>query len=198
MGDSFTSTDDSRINRRAIEAAIRIGLVFLLVLWCYNIVKPFLLLALWGAILAVAVYPLFERLQSTLGGRRKLAASLITFIALALLVTPSVMLSESAIGNSISLARQMNEGTLRIPPPSDTVLTWPFIGEELHSAWSQASDNLSAVLSTHKDQLTKFAKWIIHSKPRMIDGCRSLANWIGVFDSQVVCDLNDFIRGNFD
>ena len=70
MGDTFTAEEDSRINRRAIEVTIRIGLVLLLVLWCYNIVRPFILLGLWAAILAVAVYPLFERLQSALAGRR--------------------------------------------------------------------------------------------------------------------------------
>jgi len=161
MSDTVASTDDKVVNRRAIEAAIRIGLVFLLVLWCFNIVKPFVLLALWGAIMAVAVYPLFVRLQALLGGRRKLAATLITFIALALLVTPSLMLSGSAVGNAQVLAGHIKEGTLRIPPPAETVQTWPVIGEQLHAAWSQASDNLSGTLSTHKKELTKIAKWIL-------------------------------------
>ncbi len=153
--------DDKLINRRAIEAAIRIGLVFLLVLWCFNIVKPFVLLALWGAILAVAIYPLFARLQALLGGRRKLAATLITLTVLALLVIPSVMLSESAIGNAQVLASHIKEGTLRIPPPAETVQTWPLIGKQLHATWSQASDNLSETLSTHKEQLTVVAKWML-------------------------------------
>lgn len=97
MSDSYMSTDDKLFHRRVIEAAIRIGLVFLLVLWCFNIVKPFSLLVLWGTIIAVAGYPLFEKLQSMLGGRQKLAATLMTLIALAMLTIPSVMLSGSAI-----------------------------------------------------------------------------------------------------
>jgi predicted PurR-regulated permease PerM len=161
MSNSLTSTDDTLFNRRAIEAAIRIGLVFLLVLWCFNIVRPFILLVLWGAILAVAVYPLFVRLQTALGGRRKLAATLITLIALALLVIPSVMLSESAIDNAQVLATHIKDGTLRIPPPAETVQSWPLIGERLYSAWSQASENLSTTISKYKDQLTDVAKWIL-------------------------------------
>jgi len=161
MSDSFASTDDKLFNRRAIEAAIRVGLVFLLVLWCFNIVRPFILLALWGAILAVAVYPLFEKLQSMLGERQKLAATLMTLIALAMLVTPTVMLSGSAIENSQTLAKQMKEGTLHIPPPTDNVQTWPLVGEKLHKAWSMASNNLSAALSQYKEQLTGLAKWVL-------------------------------------
>jgi predicted PurR-regulated permease PerM len=109
----------------------------------------------------VAVYPLFEKLQSLLGGRGKLAATLMTLIALAMLVTPSVMLSESAIQNSQALATQLKEGTLQIPPPPETVQTWPLVGEKLHTAWSLASTNLSAALSKYKDQLTDFAKWVL-------------------------------------
>jgi predicted PurR-regulated permease PerM len=161
MSDSYVSTDDTHFHRRVIDAAIRIGLVFLLVLWCFNIVRPFILLVLWGAIIAVAVYPLFEKWQSMLGERQKLAATLMTLIALALLVMPSVMLSESAIETSQKLAKQMQEGTLSIPPPSDKVQTWPLVGEKLHNTWSLASNNLSAALSKYKDQLKEFAKLVL-------------------------------------
>ncbi len=158
MSDSVVSPDDDSFHRRAIEASIRIGLVFLLVLWCFYIIRPFILLVLWGAIIAVAVYPLFERLQAKLGGRQKLAAILMTLIALSMLITPSVMLSGSAIETSQTLAQQVEEGIVRIPPPSEQVKTWPLVGEKLHSVWSLASNNLSAALSKYKDQLLEFAK----------------------------------------
>jgi predicted PurR-regulated permease PerM len=155
------STDDNLFQRRVIEASIRIGLLFLLVIWSFNIVRPFILLVLWGAIIAVAVYPLFEKLQSKLGGRQKLSAALMAFIAVAMLVIPSVKLSGSAIETTQTLAKQMEEGTLRIPPPSDKVQTWPLVGEKLYNAWSLASSNLSGALSKYKDQLTGLAKFVL-------------------------------------
>jgi predicted PurR-regulated permease PerM len=158
MNDSNVSTDDKLFQRRVIDAAIRIGLLFLLVLWCFNIVRPFILLVLWGAIIAVAVYPLFDKVQIKLGGREKLTAALMTLIALAMLAIPSVMLSESVIKNSQILAKQVEEGTIRIPPPSDKVQTWPLIGEELYDGWSLASNNLSDLLSKYEAQVTGFAK----------------------------------------
>ncbi len=47
--------------------AIRLGLVFLLVAWCFRIVQPFLILILWATVITVAVYPAYGRLAAGLG-----------------------------------------------------------------------------------------------------------------------------------
>ena len=56
-----------------IEVAIRLGLLLLLAGWCLLIVSPFVIPIMWGMIIAVAIYPLFLKLKSVLGGRNKLA-----------------------------------------------------------------------------------------------------------------------------
>jgi predicted PurR-regulated permease PerM len=141
-----------------MEAAIRIGLVMLLVVWCFNIVKPFMLLVLWGAIIAVAVYPLFMKFQSLLGGRQKLAATLMVLIALAMLITPTIMLSESVIDNSEALAKQMQEGAFTIPPPSEKVRSWPLVGGQLYETWRLAYTNLGEVFNKFAPHLAGLAK----------------------------------------
>lgn len=161
MSDMNTISDDRIFQHRALESAIRIGLIVLLVLWCFNIVKPFLMLILWGAIIAVAVYPLFLKTQSLLGGRQKVAATLMTLIALAMLITPTIMLSDSAIKNSQTFAKELQEGTLDIPEPSDNVRNWPLIGHNLHEAWSLASTNLEAWIKKYKEQLTALGKFAL-------------------------------------
>jgi len=158
MADMNTDSEDQIFQHRALESAIRIGLIVLLVLWCFNIVKPFLMLILWGAIIAVAVYPLFMKFQSLLGGRQKLTATLMTIIALAMLITPTIMLSDSAIKNSQAFAKKLQEGTLTIPEPSDNVRKWPLIGHNLYEAWSLASNNLEAWIKKYKEQLTALGK----------------------------------------
>ena len=67
--------DDGQFVERALQAAIRIGLVLLLVAWCFTIVRPFVVPVVWGIIIAVATYPAFARLQAALGGRRVPAAT---------------------------------------------------------------------------------------------------------------------------
>ena len=161
MGDASIPSEDRIFQRRALESAIRIGLIVLLVLWCFNIVKPFLLLILWGAIIAVAVYPLFVKFQSLMGGRQKLASTLMTLIALGMLLTPTVMLSDSAIKNSQTFAAKLHEGTLTIPPPSDKVRNWPLIGEKVHEVWSLASSNLGDWIKKYREQLAALGKFAL-------------------------------------
>jgi predicted PurR-regulated permease PerM len=154
---------DKVFQRRAMEAAIRIGLVVLLVLWCFNIVQPFILLVLWGAIIAVAIFPVFVKFSSLLGGRQKSAATLMTLIALALLVTPTVMLTDSAIENSQHISQQIREGNLSIPPPSEKVRSWPLVGKKLYGVWDLAATNLGELASKYKEQLTGLGKWLLSS-----------------------------------
>jgi predicted PurR-regulated permease PerM len=144
-----------------MEAAIRIGLVLLLVLWCFNIVRPFIMPVLWGSIIAVAIYPLFVKFGSVLGGRRKTAATLLTLFALALLITPTVILTDSAIENSQHIAKRLREGTLGIPPPPEMVQSLPLVGKTLYSTWDLAATNLGEVFGKYREQLTGLGKWLL-------------------------------------
>ena len=158
MNNISESVTDAIFQRRALEAAIRIGLVVLLVLWCFNIVKPFIMVVLWGAIIAVAVYPLFLKFSAVLGDRQKTAATLITVLGLVLLIIPTVMVSDAALENTKSLAHGLQAGTLNIPPPSEKVQNWPLVGKKLYHAWGMASTNLGEALGKYKPQLAYLGK----------------------------------------
>lgn len=51
-----------------VESAIRIGLLVILLVWTYDIIKPFIIPVLWGAIIAVALMPLTDKLQVVFSG----------------------------------------------------------------------------------------------------------------------------------
>ena len=161
MSNSSRTEEDKLFQARALDAVVRISLLALLVLWCFNIVRPFIMPILWGAIMAVAIYPLFVMALHKLGGREKLTATLITLIALAILIIPAMMLSESLIESTQNIAAEYDAGTLTIPAPSDKVKDWPLVGEELHDAWALASTNLEAALVKFKPQLEAFGKWFL-------------------------------------
>ena len=46
-----------------IETAIKIGLIALLRLWCFQIVASFISPIVWAGIIVIAVYPIIKRLQ---------------------------------------------------------------------------------------------------------------------------------------
>ena len=136
-----------------LETFIQISLLVLLVLWCFNIVKPFLLPLLWAAIFTVALHPLFMKLQAVLGGREKLTATLITLVSLAILITPTFLLSSSLIEGSITLSKQIEAETMTIPPPPEHVKEWPLLGKPVYRTWSLASNNLGDTLKNFKPEL---------------------------------------------
>ena len=156
MNTSKQPSNDKLFMARAFEATIQIGLVLLLLYWCFRIGQPFIEIIVWGIIIAVAIHPGYNRLKSVLGGRGRLAATLITLLALIVLLVPAFMLSESLINTVKALSAQLGDGTLSVPPPSESVRSWPAIGEPLYKFWNLASNNLEAALSKMTPQLKKY------------------------------------------
>lgn len=161
MSNSSRSEEDKLFQAKALDAVVRIGLLALLVLWCFNIVRPFIMPILWGAIMAVAIYPLYVMAHHKLGGREKLTAVLIDLVALAILIVPAILLTDSLINGTQILAAEYEAGTLTIPPPSESVKDWPLVGEDLHRAWTLASTNLEAALVQFKPQAEAVGKWFL-------------------------------------
>ena len=151
------------ISKSAIDISIRIGLIALLVYWCLLIFMPFLIPVLWGIIISVAIYPLYLKFEKLLGGRRKLALTLFTLIALSILIIPSIMLAVSTVDTAQELAQSLDEGTLKIPPPPESIADWPVIGQSLHDLWGAASRNLIATVEQYTPQLKTAGKWLLTS-----------------------------------
>jgi predicted PurR-regulated permease PerM len=156
--DSFA---DRVFVRRAVEAAIRVGLLALLVVWCFQIVQPFIIPFVWGVIIAVAVYPVFEQLRSALGNRGTLAAVLFTILMLVLLIWPAAMLATTLVEGVHALALRFAEGTIAIPPPFEGVSRWPVIGEPIARFWLLASENLADALAQIRPQIAFVSRWLL-------------------------------------
>jgi len=157
------TTENNGITMQAIETSIRLGIIFLLLFWCLEIVSPFILPVIWGIITAVAIYPLFLKLKIMMGGRNKLAATIYTLVTVGLIMIPTIMISESLIDSSQIITEKMHKGTLVIPPPTKDVNEWPLIGEKVFNFWSRASTNLESTLKTYSTEVRKVGKIIINT-----------------------------------
>ena len=145
--------EDNAFVQNSVEAAIRIGLLAGLFWWCLKIVGPFVMPVLWAVIFAVALYPMFGWLKGKLGGRGGLAATVLTLIALAVLIVPILMLTTSMIGSVQQITQEVEDGTFKVPPPPEGVAEWPVVGERLAVAWGEASANFQLFLERHREQL---------------------------------------------
>lgn len=143
---------------QAIEIAIRLGLVFLILAWCLQILSPFISIVAWGAIIAVAIYTPFLKLVEKLGGREKLAVTLVIVIGTAIILVPIISLSSSMVDGATRLGTQISQGSIHVPAPPDYVKEWPIVGEKTYQFWLQSSQDLSATLEQYPHQLTVAGK----------------------------------------
>lgn len=145
-------------SRSMLDVLIRAGLILTLAFLCYRVLAPFLVLVVWALILAVALYPLHRAVARRIGGRQGLAATLITALAVVLIVVPTAVLL-SSLGDSVrQLITDVQQDTLRIPAPRPGVAKLPLIGDRAHAMWAQAHDDLPALVRSLQPKIGDLAK----------------------------------------
>ena len=149
---------ERRLARLLLDVLIRAGLTLVLVMLCYRIFSPFLVLMVWALILAITIYPLHRALAARLGGRRGWAATLITLLGVVLIVAPTAVLLDS-MGDSVHrLVSEVQQGTLQVPPPKPSVAEWPVVGTKINAYWQLAHDNLPALVKSLQPKIGELAK----------------------------------------
>jgi predicted PurR-regulated permease PerM len=138
---------NDRATARGIELAIRLSVLALLLYLSLTLIRPFLTIAIWSIVLAVALYPLYERIASQLGGRRRLAAALLTFVCLLIIIGPATWLALSLIDGIRTLSEHLDLSSLALPRPRESVKGWPLIGGQIYDFWALASSNLREALA---------------------------------------------------
>ncbi len=130
---AFPSRHDDE-EGRITDRVVRLAFLGLFAWWSIELVLPFLGLAIWSVILAVALYPVFSRLALLLGGQRRLAAAVPTIIVLSIVAGPVALLATNLVETATSLVATLTNSSLRVPPPP-AVAAWPLLGERLHGLW---------------------------------------------------------------
>lgn len=143
----------------AIEIAIKVGLLGIVLYLSYLIAKPFMAIVVWGIIIAVALSPLINSLEKKFGNRKKVIIGFTVMVIAALLI-PTYILSESVIKESKTLVHAMQDGSVTVPPPSEKVKEWPLVGEKAYAFWDAASHNLKKTLEPFKDNIKGMANSI--------------------------------------
>ena len=110
--------DNQKREKQSIDLTIKLLLIVLLLAWCVMIILPFLIPILWGIILAITLFPVYNKLLKFLKGKK--APGQFTdyhALLLVLLIVPSVWLISALIKSSAELITALRDQTLVIPPP---------------------------------------------------------------------------------
>lgn len=165
MENPMQHTQSKLFVNNMMESAIRIGLLFMLLVWTFDIIKPFVIPVLWGAIIAVALMPMTQKLERALKGRRGLAATILALAGIILLIAPFWIVSSSIFDGISHIVAVMQAGDIKIPGPTQRVADIPLIGDKLFDAWALFATNLE--------------KAVLHFLPQIKTGVSAAAGMLG-------------------
>lgn len=144
---------------RVTFGVLFIGLLLGTSLW---ILRPFLGPAIWATMVVVSTWPLMQRVQGALWGRRSLAVLVMTLLLLLLFVVPLVLATVTIVGNAEQLvgwAKLAADYHLPDLPPA-WVSGLPLVGGMADRAWQQAAElglrDLMPRLSPYAGELTRW------------------------------------------
>jgi predicted PurR-regulated permease PerM len=152
---------DTDLSRKATDLAVRLVVLALLGYWCFAILRPFLMPIVLGIVIAVALNPVYVRFERLLRGRKKSAAILLVLVCLAVLLIPTLLMSESLVEGVQMVTTRVHEGSIAIPPAPDKVAEWPVVGKPLYETWKLASTNLKVLVERMQPQLKVVGLWLV-------------------------------------
>lgn len=161
MTTDTTTEQDQAFQRRIMQTVIRLTLLALLVIWCLDILQPFINPIVGGAVIAIAVQTPYAKLTHIIGGRPRIAAALLVVFALVVLILPTIALGANLVETAANLSEEFAADQIKVPPPPDAVASWPIVGERLHAVWLGASENLEAALVKLGPYLKDAGVWVI-------------------------------------
>jgi predicted PurR-regulated permease PerM len=148
-------------SKQLFETILQLGLVFLILLFCFNLLAPFVTPILWAIIFAIILYPLFNILQKKLKGKKSLAATIIILSILAIVILPSITFFSGVTSGIMDVKSSIDEGTLKIDTPNQNIKEWPVIGEKAYDFLYSASVNLENTLLEHKEQIKDISSKVL-------------------------------------
>jgi predicted PurR-regulated permease PerM len=161
---------------RKLEEFIDIGLFILLTGACFIILRPFLLLILWGVIIAIASYPSYRRLQGRLNCRSGITAAAYTGLMLTVFILPIIFVTGSLVEGVQSIAARLAEGTrIIIPPIPPRIESWPLVGSLLKHGWELASTNLETAVKAFAPQIKSIIPKLLFTSASVV---LALLQWV--------------------
>ncbi len=157
------STSSKYNFEKIVDIIIRLGALFFLLNWCYDIIKPFVLILIWAIVITIAIYPAFKLLVKLFGGRKTLAAVVLILLFLSFLIVPLILISESLYEGIKHLQELYASGQPLIPPPTDATTKWPAFAKPIIDFWSLASSNLQAAVMKYPEQIKTGGTWLLAS-----------------------------------
>ena len=146
---------------KIVDLIIRIGVLMLLLFWCFDILKPFILILIWAVVIAIVVYPIHTVFVKIFRGRSVLAIIVLTALLLSIIIIPSALVSYSLYEGVNHFKEVYQSGQPLIPAPGESTKDWPAIMNPVVNIWSQASSHLQDTVVQYQEEVKTVGAWLI-------------------------------------
>jgi len=116
------------------DTILRFGGAALIVVGIFMVLQPFLSALLFAGVLAIATWPLFQRLRRAVGGNATVAASAMLALILVLVIIPIALLSAAAAQQLPGLAHVVKEWMAQGLHAPEGLKDVPMVGERLYTS----------------------------------------------------------------
>ena len=118
---------------KPLEQILGIGALIVVAVGCALVLWPFLTALIWAAVICFSTWPIYRWCEQALGGRRGLAATLMTLLVALVLVAPFAIMVTTLADSVVSLVHGGGPSS-RAGPTAATAL-----GRGVPSGWREPS-----------------------------------------------------------
>jgi len=118
-----------------ILSVLFIGILIVSSFW---VMRPFLMPLIWAAVIVIATWPIFEKLEARLGGRHGLAVAAMAAAILLVIIVPITLAVVTIASHVGDISAQVGSlSALSVPAPPDWVSHIPLAGGKIAARWQQ-------------------------------------------------------------
>jgi predicted PurR-regulated permease PerM len=155
-----------------------LGWIFLALLLtgCLLVLRPFVTAVLWAAVLAFSSWPLYRRLLKVLGGRRTVAALLMSLAMILVVLLPFVIVGLTLADNVTELKTATQRWLDAGPPaPPAWLRKVPLIGQAATDGWRNLAADSAKLLQAGKRFVEPVGSWLVKAGLKLGVGLFELA-----------------------
>jgi len=149
-------------SRSKLEQNLGWIVLFLLLLGCMAVLRPFLSALLWGIVLSVSCWPAYLRLLKLTGNRRTLASLMMSLGMILLVLLPFAIVGSTLADNVTSLTtafrRSIEAG---LPAPPGWLGKVPLVGGKAVEAWRNLAADTGTLLEKLKEWIQPASAWLL-------------------------------------
>ncbi len=135
-----------------LEARIGLTVLVILLAGCVLVMRPFLSAGLWAVVLTFSTWPLYRRLLGWLGGRRTLAAALMTLGMVLVILLPFLIIGLTMADNVKELSTATKSWFDEGPPGAPEWLKrLPLVGQTAAAQWTELAGDGAKLLEKARE-----------------------------------------------